>query len=416
MQLPRQPRRYDWNGTSRSHSTSCDSSGCRTPAANPPAAPAASPAAPVSEVPKSYLAWMVEASGPFGACIAIESFVLVALVTMNLLQLRREAFVPSQLADDFEALLQKREYQEAYDLARKTIPSKNSDGGMARVSKGYDDAVEGMNEVVEEESMHLDHKLSYIGLIVTTAPMLGLLGTVQGMIEISSASLRRRIRLQSRVCWPTESPRLCSPPWKGWWRSPRFSRTDYSAIQVAKNPVLAGGKRRRIVDGNGSLPSVRRANSTSTAGLPLLRFRRNPEVHAMRMKRFTAPDLTIDMTPMIDCTFQLITFFMLVINFESSEADERIKLPENALARPAASKFEDEIVLQIAVIGEGEEAAGPEDVVVLYSGEELPLSAMEDRMARERRFYRLNHPEGPIHHDNRDPRGTEKFLMGSCRN
>ncbi len=56
-------------------------------------------------------------------------------------------------------------------------------GGMARISKGYDDAMEGMNEVVEEESMHLEHKLSYIGLIVTTAPMLGLLGTVQGMIE-----------------------------------------------------------------------------------------------------------------------------------------------------------------------------------------------------------------------------------------
>lgn len=156
-----------------------------TPAANPPVAPAVSPAAPVSEVPKSYLAWMVEASGPFGACIAIESFVLVALVTMNLLQLRREAFVPSQLADDFEALLQKREYQEAYDLAREndSLLGKILTGGMARVSKGYDDAVEGMNEVVEEESMHLDHKLSYIGLIVTTAPMLGLLGTVQGMIE-----------------------------------------------------------------------------------------------------------------------------------------------------------------------------------------------------------------------------------------
>jgi len=139
------------------------------------------------------------------------------------------------------------------------------------------------------------------------------------------------------------------------------------------------------------------------------------------MKRFTAPDLTIDMTPMIDCTFQLITFFMLVINFESSEADERIKLPESALARPAASKFEDEIVLQIAVIGEGEEAAGPEDVVVLYSGEELPLSAMEDRMARERRFYRLNHPEGPItttiviRADGEVPTGVVQELIRICQ-
>lgn len=160
-----------------------------TPAAanNPPATtPAAAPnPPPVSEAPKSYLSWMVEASGPFGACIAIESFVLVALVTMNLLQLRREAFVPAQLVEDFEGLLQKREYQSAYDMAREndSLLGKVLTGGMARISKGYDDAMEGMNEVVEEESMHLEHKLSYIGLIVTTAPMLGLLGTVQGMIE-----------------------------------------------------------------------------------------------------------------------------------------------------------------------------------------------------------------------------------------
>lgn len=128
---------------------------------------------------------MVEASGPFGACIAIESFVLVALITMNLIQLRRESFVPTQFTEDFEALLQKRDYQQAYDLAREndSLLGKILTGGMARISKGYDDAVAGMDEVVEEESMHLDHKLSYIGLIVTTAPMLGLLGTVQGMIE-----------------------------------------------------------------------------------------------------------------------------------------------------------------------------------------------------------------------------------------
>ncbi|MCA9092720.1 MAG: MotA/TolQ/ExbB proton channel family protein [Planctomycetaceae bacterium] len=168
-----------------------------TPAANPPApgnapaanAPPANPAAPnpapVTEPPESYLSWMVKSSGPFGAMIAIESFVLVALVTMNLLQLRREAFVPAQLVEDFEGLLQKREYQSAYDMAREndSLLGKVLTGGMARISKGYDDAMEGMNEVVEEESMHLEHKLSYIGLIVTTAPMLGLLGTVQGMIE-----------------------------------------------------------------------------------------------------------------------------------------------------------------------------------------------------------------------------------------
>ena len=39
-----------------------------------------------------------------------------------------------------------------------------------------------MQEVVEEESMKLDHRLSYMALIGNLSPMIGLFGTVQGMI------------------------------------------------------------------------------------------------------------------------------------------------------------------------------------------------------------------------------------------
>jgi biopolymer transport protein ExbB len=39
-----------------------------------------------------------------------------------------------------------------------------------------------MQEVGEEENMKLDHRLSYMALIGTISPMVGLFGTVQGMI------------------------------------------------------------------------------------------------------------------------------------------------------------------------------------------------------------------------------------------
>ncbi len=39
-----------------------------------------------------------------------------------------------------------------------------------------------MQEAGEDENMALEHRLSYLALIGTIAPMLGLLGTVQGMI------------------------------------------------------------------------------------------------------------------------------------------------------------------------------------------------------------------------------------------
>lgn len=144
----------------------------------------AAPAAP-PQPGRSYLMWIIVASGPFGACIAIESFVLVALVSMNMMQFRRENFLPAALIETFEAKINAKDYQGAYETAKAndSYLGKVLTAGMARLSKGQEEAMAGMQEAGDEEAMYLDHKMSYIGLIVATAPMLGLLGTVQGMID-----------------------------------------------------------------------------------------------------------------------------------------------------------------------------------------------------------------------------------------
>jgi len=57
-----------------------------------------------------------------------------------------------------------------------------------------------------------------------------------------------------------------------------------------------------------------------------------------------------DMTPMIDIVFQLISFFMVVNNFEQTQADERVKLPRDQLAKPPIGKAEHELVLNIGFV------------------------------------------------------------------
>jgi len=54
-----------------------------------------------------------------------------------------------------------------------------------------------------------------------------------------------------------------------------------------------------------------------------------------------------DMTPMIDMTFQLIAFFMVLINFSDDNNNQTIKLPASELARPAEAPPDDPIVLQM---------------------------------------------------------------------
>lgn len=63
------------------------------------------------------------------------------------------------------------------------------------------------------------------------------------------------------------------------------------------------------------------------------------------------PTLEVDYTPMIDMTFQLIAFFMVLINFEASDQDERIMLPTSELAKPPEGPVETVITIHLAKSG-----------------------------------------------------------------
>lgn len=67
----------------------------------------------------------------------------------------------------------------------------------------------------------------------------------------------------------------------------------------------------------------------------------------MKMRKIEMGFTEPDMTPMIDIVFQLLTFFMIAINFENTKADERVKLPKDTLAKPPSVKPEHELVLNM---------------------------------------------------------------------
>ena len=142
---------------------------------------------------ESYLAWMYKALGLFYSFVFLAlSFTLVALLVMNLLAARRENVLPVALVEGFEAHLNEKRYQDAYEVAKtdESFLGQVLSAGLAKLSSGYEQAIEAMQEVGEEENMKLEHKLSYVALIGTISPMIGLLGTVQGMIAAFSVIAR----------------------------------------------------------------------------------------------------------------------------------------------------------------------------------------------------------------------------------
>jgi biopolymer transport protein ExbB len=175
-----------------------DAAAAAAPAAAPAADPAAAPAAPASDpsaapakaapsaaAEESALEFYYNALGlkyvlAFGAL----SFWFVALLILNFLALRRQAVIPDALIQNFEAALNEKNYQGAYDMAKadESMLGALLAAGMSKLQQGYEASEGAMNEVGEDEAMKLEHRLSYIALIGSLAPMVGLLGTVDGMV------------------------------------------------------------------------------------------------------------------------------------------------------------------------------------------------------------------------------------------
>ncbi len=59
-----------------------------------------------------------------------------------------------------------------------------------------------------------------------------------------------------------------------------------------------------------------------------------------------------DLTPMIDMVFQLIAFFMVLINFAQTEANDRVVLPKSVLVKPPEEALQFPIVLHVTQDGE----------------------------------------------------------------
>jgi len=115
----------------------------------------------------------------------VMSIVLVALVVRSLLAVQKNNFVPDDLIQGVDASLGEKNAQAAVELVRadESFLGQVVTAGLGKLQGGKDSALEAMQIVGESETMKTEHLLSYLALIGNIAPMVGLLGTVQGMVK-----------------------------------------------------------------------------------------------------------------------------------------------------------------------------------------------------------------------------------------
>ena len=152
-------------------------------ALSPDIASAQEEGAPASS--KNKLVHLVESLGwIFGPMLLAVSVALVALIVLLALDLRMISAIPPGFVDEFTDTVNKRKFKEAFDMARNdpSFLGRVLTAGMGRLQYGIEDAREAGMNTLDAIKSDKDQKNNYTAVIASLGPMLGLVGTVYGMI------------------------------------------------------------------------------------------------------------------------------------------------------------------------------------------------------------------------------------------
>jgi biopolymer transport protein ExbB len=156
------------------------------PAAQP-VNPVANPAAPAKNPPKTFLQ-IFFSGGPLGIAnmIALIFLSLTAayMVFDNIGRIRRVDLIPEDLALDLRKLVEQGRLDEATTACqnRPCFLSAVVQQGLNEADSGWSEVEKAMEDATAEQAARLFRWIEYLSVIGNIAPMVGLLGTVTGML------------------------------------------------------------------------------------------------------------------------------------------------------------------------------------------------------------------------------------------
>ncbi|MCH7527601.1 MAG: MotA/TolQ/ExbB proton channel family protein [Planctomycetes bacterium] len=120
------------------------------------------------------------------------SVATVALTIEYCLSIRRKTFVPPETLSEIEAQLAERQYVRSlqYTAEDPSVLAYVVNTGLTAAANGRAAMERAVADAIEDRSARLMRKIEYLNVIGNISPMVGLFGTVYGMIRLF-ASIRQ---------------------------------------------------------------------------------------------------------------------------------------------------------------------------------------------------------------------------------
>lgn len=137
---------------------------------------------PIGEI--KYFDFFIAKGGPIAFVLIGLSIVVVALTIEHAVSIRRATLVPLHATEMTKSLIEKKEYLEAikYTSDEPSMIGHVLNAGLVEAARGYHAMERALEESLDERSARLYRKIEYVHIIGNVSPMIGLLGTVTGMI------------------------------------------------------------------------------------------------------------------------------------------------------------------------------------------------------------------------------------------
>jgi len=169
----------------RTASVSAQDEGKEAAAAEPAAAAAADAASEAAKPKKSYFRFLIEASGPIGLFILILSVYFVATISRLFWEFRMPVAVPPEIVGRAQDLLGQRDFKGVFAVVKDddAIFSRLLSTGITELPNGLSEARDAMERVGESIRVEMEKRISVLAVLGTLGPMIGLVGTLWGMIQ-----------------------------------------------------------------------------------------------------------------------------------------------------------------------------------------------------------------------------------------